>query len=61
MIKTLDHLIVAVSDINEAEKNYSKVFGIDPAWRGEHTEYGTYFVGTRTARFSKNYDIGTEI
>ena len=41
MIKTLDHLIVAVSDINEAEKNYSKVFGIDPAWRGEHTEYGT--------------------
>ena len=41
MIKTLDHLIVAVSDINEAEKNYSKVFGIDPVWRGEHTEYGT--------------------
>ena len=41
MINTLDHLIVAVSDINEAEKNYSKVFGIDPVWRGEHTEYGT--------------------
>ena len=41
MIKTLDHLIVAVSDINGAEKNYSKVFGIDPVWRGEHTEYGT--------------------
>ena len=41
MIKTLDHLIVAVSDIDEAEKNYSKVFGADPVWRGEHAEYGT--------------------
>jgi catechol 2,3-dioxygenase-like lactoylglutathione lyase family enzyme len=41
MIKTLDHLIVAVSDINEAEKNYSTVFGAGPVWRGEHVEYGT--------------------
>ena len=41
MIKTLDHLIVAVSDIDEAEKNYSKIFGADPVWRGEHAEYGT--------------------
>ena len=41
MIETLDHLIVAVSDIDEAEKNYSKIFGADPVWRGEHAEYGT--------------------
>jgi catechol 2,3-dioxygenase-like lactoylglutathione lyase family enzyme len=41
MIKTLDHLIVAVSDIDEAEKNYSKIFGANPVWRGEHAEYGT--------------------
>ena len=41
MIEKLDHLIVAVSDINEAEKNYSKVFGSGPVWRGEHAEYGT--------------------
>ena len=41
MIEKLDHLIVAVSDINEAEKNYSKVFGTGPVWRGEHAEYGT--------------------
>ena len=41
MIKTLDHLIVAVSDINEAEKNYSTVFGAGPVWRGEHVKYGT--------------------
>ena len=41
MIKTLDHLIVAVDDLDKAEKNYSTVFGADPVWRGEHTEYGT--------------------
>jgi catechol 2,3-dioxygenase-like lactoylglutathione lyase family enzyme len=41
MIKTLDHLIIAVSDIDEAEKNYSIIFGAKPVWRGEHVEYGT--------------------
>ena len=41
MIKTLDHLIVAVSDIDEAEKNYSTIFGVEPVWRGDHAEYGT--------------------
>jgi catechol 2,3-dioxygenase-like lactoylglutathione lyase family enzyme len=41
MINTIDHLIVAVSNINIAEKNYSKIFGTEPVWRGEHAEYGT--------------------
>ena len=41
MINTVDHLIVAVSDINIAERNYSKIFGTEPVWRGEHAEYGT--------------------
>ena len=41
MINTIDHLIVAVSDISIAEKNYSTIFGADPVWRGEHVEYGT--------------------
>ena len=41
MINTLDHLIVAVADLDKAEKNYSTVFGADPVWRGEHEEYGT--------------------
>ena len=41
MINSLDHLIVAVSDINLAEKNYTKIFGIDPVWRGEHKELCT--------------------
>ena len=41
MINTVDHLIVAVSDINIAERNYSKIFGTEPVWRGEHADYGT--------------------
>ena len=41
MISTLDHLIVAVKDLEEAEKNYKKIFGADPVWRGEHKALGT--------------------
>ena len=41
MINSLDHLIIAVKDLDEAEKNYSKIFGMPPVWRGEHKELGT--------------------
>ena len=41
MISTLDHLIIAVKDLEEAEKNYKKIFGADPVWRGEHKALGT--------------------
>ena len=41
MINTLDHLIVAVKDLDEAERNYQKVFGVNPVWKGEHKELGT--------------------
>ena len=41
MISTLDHLIIAVKDLDEAEKDYTKIFGIPPVWRGEHKELGT--------------------
>ena len=41
MISKLDHLIVAVNDLDEAQSNYKKIFGIDPVWRGEHEELGT--------------------
>ena len=40
MIKTLDHLIVAVNDLEEAEQNYKKILGINPSWRGHHKEWG---------------------
>ena len=41
MISTLDHLIIAVKDLDKAEKDYTKIFGIPPVWRGEHKELGT--------------------
>ena len=41
MISTVDHLIIAVKDLNEAELNYKKLFGVNPVWRGEHKELGT--------------------
>ena len=41
MIKTLDHLIIAVKDLEEAENNYKKIFGVDPVWKGDHKELGT--------------------
>ena len=41
MISKLDHLIVAVNDLDEAESNYKKIFGINPVWKGVHNELGT--------------------
>ena len=41
MISTLDHLIIAVKDLDAAEENYTKIFGQPPVWRGEHKELGT--------------------
>ena len=41
MIETLDHLIIAVQDLDEAEENYKKIFGIPPVWKGIHKELGT--------------------
>ena len=37
----LDHLIVAVEDLEIAENNYKKLFGMDPVWSGAHKELGT--------------------
>ena len=36
MIKSLDHLIIAVNNLEEAEQNYQKILGINPSWRGHH-------------------------
>ena len=41
MISTLDHLIIAVKDLNQAEKNYTKILGTNPVWRGRHESLGT--------------------
>ena len=41
MFNQLDHLIVAVNDLQTAENNYKKIFGLAPVWSGTHKELGT--------------------
>ena len=41
MFNKLDHIIVAVKDLQEAENNYQKLFGMGPVWSGTHKELGT--------------------
>ena len=41
MFNKLDHLIVAVKDLQEAENDYRKLFGMAPVWSGTHKELGT--------------------
>lgn len=41
MISSLDHIILAVEDLQDAEKNYKNILGIEPSWRGLHNELGT--------------------
>ena len=41
MFTRLDHLIVAVKDLEEAENNYKKLFGFPPVWKGSHKDLGT--------------------
>lgn len=41
MYNALDHLIIAVADLDKAEENYSKIFGLRPVWKGEHSAFGT--------------------
>ena len=41
MISSLDHIILAVKNLKDAEKNYKNILGIAPSWRGLHKELGT--------------------
>ena len=41
MTTTIDHIIIAVSDLAEASAEYSALLGREPSWRGAHPDYGT--------------------
>ena len=41
MIEKLDHLVIAVNDLNSAIESYTKLFGYGPTWRGVHEQLGT--------------------
>ena len=41
MLTALDHVILAVSDLEPAIGAYARMFGRRPSWRGEHPALGT--------------------
>ena len=41
MKTSIDHIIIAVSDLAEASAEYSALLGRQPSWRGAHPDYGT--------------------
>ncbi len=38
---TLDHVVIAVRDLDGATKDYATLLGRHPSWRGSHPTYGT--------------------
>ena len=38
---TLDHIVFAVRDLEQATESYRRVLGREPSWRGNHPSYGT--------------------
>jgi len=41
MKTSIDHIIIAVSDLAEASAEYSALLGREPSWRGAHPDYRT--------------------
>ena len=37
----LDHVVIAVRDLDAATKDYTALLGLQPSWRGAHLAYGT--------------------
>lgn len=38
---TLDHIVIAVRDLDAAAQSYRRLLGRAPSWRGRHPSYGT--------------------
>jgi catechol 2,3-dioxygenase-like lactoylglutathione lyase family enzyme len=38
---TLDHLVIAVRDLQRATDSYTTLLGLRPSWHGDHPTYGT--------------------
>lgn len=41
MIKSIDHILIAVQNLEESSLQYEKVLGLKPTWRGKHPNLGT--------------------
>ena len=42
IFEAIDHIIIAVADLDAATTNYRSLLGRAPSWRGEHPSYGTH-------------------
>ena len=40
-LTSLDHVILAVRDLAQAERQHRALFGLAPSWRGSHPHHGT--------------------
>jgi catechol 2,3-dioxygenase-like lactoylglutathione lyase family enzyme len=41
VLQTLDHVVIAVRDLDAATQTYSALLGRRPSWRGHHPRFGT--------------------
>lgn len=41
MIDTIDHIIIAVADLEAAKSTYTRILGREPSWEGEHPGLGS--------------------
>lgn len=41
MSTIVDHIIIAVSDLETATRDYALMLGRDPSWQGSHPDYGS--------------------
>jgi len=41
MLKTLDHIVIGVRDLESATATLARLLGRKPSWRGSHPTYGT--------------------
>ena len=41
MLKSLDHIIIAVKDLSKSTEFYSNLFGFPSTWEGSHAGLGT--------------------
>lgn len=41
LVERVDHLVIAVEDLERATQDYSLLLGLEPSWRGAHSLMGT--------------------
>jgi catechol 2,3-dioxygenase-like lactoylglutathione lyase family enzyme len=41
VLHALDHVVLAVGDLDAATDTYTRLLGLRPSWRGEHARFGT--------------------